>query len=224
MDNGDFMSGFMTGEANNRNNCGYGNGWGGFGGEGLWLFAILALMGGGFGNWGNSRNFEGNCVTEADLCNANSFSELKGSVGRLSDQLSNAYTGLQNGLCNLGYTTLQNFNSLERLVSSCCCETKQIALENRYLAAQNTAAINATTVAENQKVLDAICGLRLEMKDTQNAQLMQRVNQLEMQGAIDRATCGIVRYPTSTTYGAGNPFFNGFGCGCNRGCGCNNNI
>lgn len=32
---------------------GNGNGWGGFGNEGLWLFAILALMGGGFGNWGN---------------------------------------------------------------------------------------------------------------------------------------------------------------------------
>lgn len=192
MDNGDFMSGFMTGEANNR---GYNNGWGGFGGEGLWLFAILALMGGGFGNWGN-RNGACNPVTEADLCNANSFSELKGSVGRLSDQLSNAYTGLQNGLCNLGYTTLQNFNSLEQLVSSCCCETKQIALENRYLAAQNTAAVNATTVAENQKVLDAICGLRLEMKDTQNAQLIQRVNQLELQQAL----CGI---PRTTPYGYG---------------------
>ena len=193
MDNGDFMSGFMTGEANNRNN--YGNGWGGFGGEGLWLFAILALMGGGFGNWGNRGN-GCNPVTEADLCNANSFSELKGSVGRLSDQLSNAYTGLQNGLCNLGYTTLQNFNSLEQLVSSCCCETKQIALENRYLAAQNTSAINATTVAENQKVMDAICGLRMEMKDDRNAQLLQRINQLELQQAL----CGI---PRTTPYGYG---------------------
>lgn len=193
MDNGDFMSGFMTGEANNRNNCG--NGWGGFGGEGLWLFAIIALMNGGFGNFGNRGN-GGNPVTEADLCNANSFSELKGSVGRLSDQLSNAYTGLQNGLCNLGYTTLQDFNSLEQLVSNCCCETKQIALENRYLAAQNTSAINATTVAENQKVLDAICGLRMEMKDDRNAQLLQRVNQLEMQQAL----CGI---PRTTPYGYG---------------------
>jgi len=27
-------------------------------GEGLWLFAILALMGGGFGNWGNRGGYE----------------------------------------------------------------------------------------------------------------------------------------------------------------------
>ena len=30
------------------------NGWGGM----IWLFAILALMGGGFGNWGGNRGYE----------------------------------------------------------------------------------------------------------------------------------------------------------------------
>ena len=35
------------------------------------LFLILTMFGGG--NW----NGRGNAVTEADLCNANSFSELK---------------------------------------------------------------------------------------------------------------------------------------------------
>ena len=200
MDNSnDFATGVMLGE--NRN--GYGNGWGsGFGGEGLWLFAILALMGGGFGNWGTNRN--GEVVTEAALCNANSFSELKGSVGRLSDQVANMYTGLQNGLCNLGYTTLQNFNNLEQIVSSCCCGIEKLILENKYQAAQNTAEINANTTAQVQKVLDALCGNR--MADMQN-----QINQLQLQSAL----CGIVRYPTQTTYGAGfNPFFNS-GCGCN---------
>ena len=184
MDNtNDFTAGLIAGE--NRN--GNGNGWGnGFGGEGLWLFAILALMGGGFGNWGGNRN--GEVVTEATLCNANSFSELKGSVGRLSDQVANMYTGLQNGLC------------IEKLV-----------LENKYQAAQNTAEINANTTAQVQKVLDLLCGNR--MADMQN-----QINQLQLQSAL----CGIVRYPTQTTYGAGfNPFFNS-GCGCN-GCG-NGNI
>ena len=168
---------------------GYNNGFG-FGNEGLWLFAILALMGGGFGNWGGNRN--GDAVTEAALCNANSFSELKGSVGRLSDQVANMYTGLQNGLCNLGYTLLENFTSIERVIQNCCCETKQILLENRYLAEKNTADINANTTAQVQKVLDAICGNR--MADMQN-----QINQLQLQAAL----CGVIRYPNQTTFNAG---------------------
>lgn len=211
MDNtADFAMGYTMGDRNN----GYGNGWGNNGMFGMeWIFALLILpmLWGGNGPFG--RNGGGNPVTEADLCNANSFSELKGSVGRLSDQVGNAYTGLQNGLCNLGYTTLENFNALERLVSSCCCETKQIALENRYLAAQNTAAINATTVAENQKVLDAICGLRMEMKDDRINQMQNQINQLQLNAAL----CGI---PRTTPYGYGIvPQFAQCGCGgcCNNG-------
>ena len=68
----------------------------------LVLFFIL-MMGGG--NWGG----RGNAVTEADLCNANSFSELKAGVARNGDAIAGMYTGLQNGLSNLGYETLRNF-------------------------------------------------------------------------------------------------------------------
>ena len=201
MDNADFMSGFMTGEANSRGNC---NGWGGgFGGDGgfFWIFALLLLpaMFNGGGLWGN--NGRGNPVTEADLCQSQSFAELKGSVGRLGDQVANVNTNLGNAVCNLGYETLRNFNALEQVISSCCCETQRILLENLYLAQQDTAAINANTTAQIQKVLDAICGNR--MADMQN-----QINQLQLQSAL----CGVIRYPTATTYGAVNPFF---GCGCN---------
>lgn len=184
----------------------------GFGGDGLgffWIFALLMLNnnGGFFGN----RN--GEPVTEAGMCNAMNFNNLENAVGRQSDQLNNVYTGLQNGLCQLGYETLRNFASLEQTISSCCCETKQLLMENRYLAERNAAAANETTIATGQKVLDAICGLRMEMKDAQTAQLMQRVNQLEMQQLM----CGVVRYPLQTTYSTQcNPFFGG---GCNYGCG-----
>jgi hypothetical protein len=34
-----------------RDGDGFGNGWGGM----IWLFAILAMCGGGFGNWGNGN-------------------------------------------------------------------------------------------------------------------------------------------------------------------------
>lgn len=191
-------------------NIGYDNDGFGFGNEGLWLFAILALMGGGFGNWGGNRN--GNPVTEADLCNANSFSELKGSVGRLSDQVDSVNINLTKAVCDLGYTTLGNFNALERQLADCCCTTQRLIEQVRFDGERNTAAINANTTAQVQKVLDAICGNR--MADMQN-----QINQLQLREAL----CGVVRYPNQTTYGAGfNPFFGGWGCGCGNSC--NNNI
>lgn len=183
------------------------NGWGGFGGEGLWLFAILALMGGGFGNFGGNRFVGGNPVDEAGLCNAMNFNNLESAVGRLSDQVDGVNINLTKAVCDLGYATLGNFNSLERQLADCCCTTQRMIDQVNYNGAMNTAAINANTTAQTQKILDALCGNR--MADMQN-----QINQLQLQSAL----CGVIRYPTSTTYGAINPFF---GCGC--GCG-NNNI
>ena len=172
-------------------------GWGD--GSFMWIFALLILgMNGGFG-WGGNR-FNGNPVTEADLCNANSFSELKNDVGRLSDQVGNAYTGLQNGICNLGYTNLENFNATQRQIADCCCTTQRNVDGVKFDMANYTAAINANTTAQTQKILDAICQNKIEAQ-------AQRINQLELQQAM----CGVVRYPLATTYNAGySPF-----CGCN---------
>ena len=57
--------------------------------------------------------------------------------------------------------------------NACCCETKQLIMgtaattdaaiaQNRYEAAMNTAAINATTTAQTQKILDAIAQNKIE--------------------------------------------------------------
>lgn len=172
-------------------------GWGD--GSFMWIFALLILgMNGGWGFGGN--RFNGNPVTEADLCNANSFSELKNDVGRLSDQVGNMYTGLQNGLCNLGYTNLENFNATQRQIADCCCTTQRNVDSVKFDMANYTAAINANTTAQTQKILDTLCQNKIEAQ-------AQRINQLELQQAM----CGVVRYPLATTYSAGfSPF-----CGCN---------
>lgn len=193
---------------------GYGNG-GMLGMEWIFALLILPMLWGGNGPFG--RNGNGNPVTEADLCNANSFSELKGSVGRLNDQVNGVNQNIGNAVCNLGYETLRNFNNLENVVQECCCQTQRMIDSVRYDMANFAAQGREITTATGQKVLDAICGLRMEMKDDRNAQLLQRVNQLEMQQLM----CGVVRYPLQTTYSTDcNPFFRN-GCGCNNGC---NNI
>lgn len=174
---------------------GYGYGYGmGCGLESLlYLFPILALTGGfGGGFFGN----RGNAVTEADLCNANSFSELKGSVRNVSDQISNMNVGLTKGLCDFGYTTLANFNSLERLFSECCCATKELIGSVKFDMANYFAAANANTNAVGQKVLDKLCSMEMAQKDAVIAQQGQRIAALE----ADARFCGI---PRINPYGYG---------------------
>lgn len=175
-------------------------------GGGMWIFALLILLligGGGF--FGGNRNVNGEPVTEAGLCNAMNFNNLENSVGRLNDSLQHDYMGLQNGICNLGYETLRNFGTTQNQIAQCCCETQRAIDGVNYNGAINTAAINANTTAQTQKVLDAIQQNKIES-------LQSQVNQLQLQSAM----CGVVRYPNATTYTAGfSPYFNnGCGCGC----------
>ena len=164
----------------------------------LVLFFIL-MMGGG--NWGG----RGNAVTEADLCNANSFSELKAGVARNGDAIAGMYTGLQNGLSNLGYETLRNFNTLQAQLADCCCTIQRGIDSVNYNGAINTSNIIQAQERGTQKILDAICGNR--MADMQN-----QINQLQLQAAL----CGVVRYPNAITYNAGtSPFFGGCCNTCN---------
>ena len=175
-----------------------------FGGNGLWFLALLFLFGnGGFG-WGN-RN--GAPVTEADLCSANSFNDLKSGVRDISGQISSMNVGLTKGLCDMGYTMFGQFASLERQLADCCCGIERNIDGVNYNVAQQAAAINANTTAQTQKILDAITGNR--MADMQN-----QINNLQLQSAL----CGVVRYPTATTYATNcNPFFGSYGCGCGNG-------
>jgi hypothetical protein len=165
----------------------------------LILFLILTMGGGAFG-----AN-RGTPVTEADLCNANSFSELKAGVPRNADGISNMYTGLQNGLSNLGYETLRNFNALATQLADCCCTTQRGIDNVNYNGAINTSNIIQAQERGTQKILDAICGNRM-------ADMQAQINNLQLQAAL----CGVVRYPNAITYGAGpSPFFGGCCNTCN---------
>lgn len=196
-----------------RDGEGFGNGWGGM----IWLFAILALMGGGFGGFGgngqqyatrdqvqngfDTQNLQAQtrdilaAVTAGTAQNVAAtnqvYHDVVGYVGDKYDELQRDVAGLAVGQANL----LAHQNE-------CCCQTKQLILQNNYDAAMRDAATNANIVAQNQKVLDAI--MNNKMEDMQN-----RINQLELQNALQ----GVVRYPNGYTYTAGaNPFC---GCGCN---------
>lgn len=182
----------------------------GFGGGNAWVMIILfaLIFGNGFGGFGGRGS---NPVTEADLCSANSFSELKGSVGRLSDEVAGVNSNLQKGICDLGYETLRNFNDTQRQISDCCCTTQRGIDSVKFDMANYVAASNANVNAGIQKVLDKLC-------EGEKAQMAARIQQLELQQAV----AGVVRYPTSYSYSAGaSPFCGG---GVSHCCGYNGNI
>lgn len=195
---------------NGDGNCG---GWGGM----IWLFAILAMMGGGF-NWGGNRGYEQyatrdqvqngfdtqnlqaqtrdilaavNAASMAGIQTTNQvYHDVVGYVGDKYDELQRDVAGLAVGQANL----LANQNE-------CCGGLMRQLMQNNYDAAMRDAATNANIVAQAQSIKDLFNAN--EMKAMQN-----RINQLELQNAL----AGVVRYPNGWTYNAGNAPFCG---GCN---------
>ena len=204
----------------------------GFGGGGAWVLIILFAMIFGWGGNGFGRGANGEPVTEAGLCNSMNFNNLENAVGRLNDNQAAIARQTDNAICQIGYQNAQLANQTQRDLcqgfaavnaginqarfdnQQCCCTIERAIDGTNFNIAQSTAAINANTTAQTQKILDAICGNR--MQDMQN-----QINQLQLHNAL----CGVVRYPTSTTFATHcNPFFGGFGFNNNCGCGCNGNI
>lgn len=128
--------------------------------------------------------------------------------------LSDKYSEITRDIGNLSLAQQQTVANQNQ----CCCDTKMLIsgvasdinagiAQSRYDGAMNTAAINANTTAQTQRILDAISQNKIE-------ELQGKVNALELQNAM----AGVLRYPNSWTYNAGtSPFCGNYGCGC--GCG-----
>jgi len=208
MDNG----GLSAADVALLNGDGNMGGWNGM----IFLFAILAMMGGGFGNWGgNSGNAN---AIQADVNrgfdNQNLQAQTRDILGAVTagnaqavaatnqvfhdvvGYVGDKYMELQRDVASLA---VGQANLLARYNENGCNILRAIDGVN-YNAAMNTAAINANTTAVGQKILDAMMGNRMD--DMQN-----RINQLELAQAMN----GVVRYPNGYVYTAGNSPF----CNCN---------
>ena len=206
----------------NRDN---GFGWGGDGGAFMWIFALLILAGGGFGGWNNGFN---NAIGYENLATSNEVQrgfDNQNLQAQTRDILAAVNAGTAQAVAATNQTFHDNLAAMQNLYNEtsrdlsglamgqaqllanqneCCCSTKMEIAQNRYEAAMNTAAINANTTEQTQKILDALQQNKIES-------LQAQVSALELQNA----TQNVVRYPNSWTYNAGmSPF-----CGCG-GCGC----
>ena len=188
----------------NKDSDGFGSGWGGM----IWLFAILALFGGGgFGGFGGNSGVNAlNADMQRGFDTQNLQAQTRDILGAVTNgtaqtisastqNAANAINAIKDGNAAL----IREFGNVETALTAmngtqqeCCCNILRAVDGVNYNGAINTAAINANTTAAMQKILDAIAGNR--MADMQN-----QINQLQLQNAMT----GVLRYPQAWTYNAG---------------------
>lgn len=186
------------------------NDYGDFGNGSWWIIVLFlfAFMGNGFGYRGNSVS--GEPVTEAGLCNAMNFNNLENAVGRLSDLTQNQTTTLSNGISSLGYELQSSIGTLGKeialgqanlgsQIAETNCTTQRAIDAMNYNNAINTASIN-------KNIDDKFAALeKAQLEQTISAQA-QKISQLE----LAQQMTGVVRYPMSYSYTAGqSPFCGG---------------
>ena len=184
----------------------------GMGGPFIWIFGLLILLGllnGGFGGFGGNAASQQYATREqvqngfdtqnmqmqtAGILNAVTSGTAQG-IAASTQNASNAINAIKDGNASL----IREFGNVETALTAmggqqqeCCCNILRAVDSVNYNGAINTAAINANTTAQTQKILDAIMGNR--MADMQN-----QINALQLQAA----TSNVLRFPNAWTYAGG---------------------
>ena len=221
-----------------------GNGINGGFNEMIWLFAIIALMGGGFGGYGfGNGNGNGNAnAIQADVNrgfdNQNLQAQTRdilsavtnGTAQTISASTANAQNAI-NAIKDGNAGVIREFGVVESAMTAlggkqqeCCCNTLRAIDAANYNGAINTAQINSN-IAQNryEAALNTAAITEKAAENTQKILDAITGNRIaDMQNQINslqlqNATAGMLRFPQSWSYGAGPfpPIFGGCGCGQN---------
>ena len=185
------------------------DGWGGNGFMGIFgLLILLGILNGGFGGFGGgaAQQYATRDQVQNGFDTQNLQAQTRDILGAVTSgtaqtisastqNAANAINAIKDGNASL----IREFGTVESALTalggnmqSCCCNILRSIDEVNYNGAINTAAINATTTAQTQKILDAIMGNR--MADMQN-----QINALQLQAA----TSNVLRFPNTWTYAGG---------------------
>lgn len=183
------------------NNDGMG-GWNGM----IWLFAILALMGGGFGGFGGNNQYATSAEVQRGFDTQNLNAQTSAILGAVNSGTAQSVAATNQTFHDSLMANQNLYNEIARDISSvqlgqanilanqneCCCTTKQLIMQNNYDAAMRDAATNANFTAQIQSVKDMIAQNKIEA-------LQAQINRLE----LNAATSNVLRFPNSWTFEGG---------------------
>lgn len=140
-----------------------------------------------FGGGGFGFNNRGNCATTDELSAGLNFAGINNKLNELVAGQANLNQNLGNSICQLGYKNLEQTSALSAQMANCCCDLKT--------------AIHA------------------EGEATRNMIQQDKIESLQAQVSalqLNQALCGVIRYPTATTYAVPSTCFGFNNCGCNN--------
>jgi len=186
----------------------------GFNGAGafMWIFALLILAGGGFGGWGNANalgfeNYATSNEVQRGFDNQNSMANQRDILGAVNSGTAQSVAATNQTFHDTLGIIQNRYDELARDISTlavgqaqalanqneCCCSTKMLI--------QQTASDNALQMAQMEARINA----KMDANEIQS--LRDQVGQLQ----LAQATNGMLRFPNSWSYGAGQfpPIFGG---------------
>ena len=194
---------------------------GGGSGGGLLFAILLIVLFMGNGAWGSGRGAFGTEAIQNQMQqgfdNQNTMANQRETLAAVNAGTASAVAATNQTFHDMLGVFADKYNEITRDISAlqvgqanalanqnqCCCSIQRAIDGVNYANAQNTAAINATTTAQTQKILDALAQNKIDSLESQVADL-RLANQMQ----------NVVRYPNGWTYNAGtSPFCGGCGCG-----------
>lgn len=177
---------------------------GGFGAYWIIILFLFVFMGGGFWN----RNQQGDYGQYATAA-----SQQQILFGQQFGQLNDRLTNIGNGICNLGYEMQGNVAALGKEMALGQAGINQQIMGGNYALAQQL----ADCCCKTQRGLDAVsANIDAKFAALEKSQLEGRISQLEQANSqlyLTQQMCGVVRYPMTYAYSAGNSPFCGGCCG-----------
>lgn len=193
----------------------------------MWIFALLILANGGFGGYGGNNGAVNalNADMQRGFDTQNLQAQTRDILGAVTGgtaqtiaastaNATNAIEAIKDGNASL----IREFGNVETALTAlsgkqqeCCCNIQQLIqatsaatdaqiARNNYDAAMRDAATNANFTAQIQSIKDMMAQDKIEA-------LQSQVSQLQ----LAQATSGMLKFPSSWTYGAGAfpPIFGG---------------
>lgn len=199
-----YIEGDIPNVVTSTNGSGYGNGM--FGDQFAWWIVILLIFGWGNGNYGFGG---GQAGAAQDYVLVSDFAQIErkldsisngicDSTFALNNTMVNGFNGVTQNLMTSGFETRSAINDLSAQLAQCCCDFRASILENRYLDAQNTCALQNSIASSTRDIIDgqrastdAILGFltseKISSLQAENAALSAQISQNAQTSAIINA-------------------------------------